>query len=113
MKRMLLPTILCVCSHASAVLSQSVGAEAGDRYQIGTPILTDLWVDPVRGQDARPGATRAEALRTLREAWNRIPARAPLPRGITRVRAASSFRRSWSRCSAQKCASHQWLSRMG
>jgi hypothetical protein len=78
MKRILLPTILWVCSHASAVLSQSVGAEAGDRYQIGTPILTDLWVDPVRGQDARPGATRAEALRTLREAWNRIPARAPL-----------------------------------
>ena len=32
-----------------------------------------LWVDPVRGSDDNSGASRATALRTLDEAWTRVP----------------------------------------
>ncbi len=43
------------------------------RFDIGTPTLTDLWVDPVHGNDAASGASSNLALRTIDEAWNRIP----------------------------------------
>jgi hypothetical protein len=43
------------------------------RFDIGTPVLKDLWIDPVSGDDSRSGATRADALRTLAGAWKRIP----------------------------------------
>ena len=42
-------------------------------YNIGTPILTDIWVDPVKGNNANSGATRQKALRTLDAAWNLVP----------------------------------------
>lgn len=48
------------------------------RYDIGAPVLTDVWVNPVSGNDANSGATRAQALRTISAAWNRIPQGAPL-----------------------------------
>jgi hypothetical protein len=41
-----------------------------------------MWVDPVAGDDAAAGATRAAALRTLAEAWRRVPARTPLVHGV-------------------------------
>jgi hypothetical protein len=47
-------------------------------YQIGAPILTDLWVDPVHGDDANTGLTRDQPLRTITEAWGRIPQGAAL-----------------------------------
>ena len=43
-------------------------------YAIGTPNLTALWVDPIRGSDTDTGATRDHALHGLGEAWNRVPA---------------------------------------
>ena len=46
---------------------------AGPRYDIGTPTLTDVWVDPVNGNDANSGAVRGQALRTVTAAWNQIP----------------------------------------
>jgi Ca2+-binding RTX toxin-like protein len=42
-------------------------------YDMGTPTLADLWVDPTSGNDVNSGATRDQAVRTLTEAWNRIP----------------------------------------
>lgn len=42
-------------------------------YDLGNPVVRDVWVDPVAGSDSNGGATRATALRTLNEAWNRIP----------------------------------------
>ena len=42
-------------------------------YDMGNPTLTDLWVDPVNGDDNRSGASRAQALRTITAAWQRIP----------------------------------------
>lgn len=33
-----------------------------------------IWVDPVNGRDSNSGSSRGQAVRTLAEAWNRIPA---------------------------------------
>lgn len=43
------------------------------RYALGTPALAWVWVNPSSGNDAASGASNAP-LRTLTEAWNRIPA---------------------------------------
>ncbi|MFN7973636.1 MAG: right-handed parallel beta-helix repeat-containing protein [Acidobacteriota bacterium] len=50
-------------------------------YDIGNPTLQDIWVDPVNGNDASSGASRAQAVRTVSEAWNRIPMATPLSTG--------------------------------
>lgn len=42
-------------------------------YTIGTPVLRDVWVDPVNGSDAHSGDTREQALATVSAAWDRIP----------------------------------------
>lgn len=67
--RMMAGVGLCI------LLSPSFYGQIADPryYDPGAPVLTDLWVDPVQGEDGRSGATRAQALRTLTAAWNRIP----------------------------------------
>ena len=42
-------------------------------YNVGTPTLTDVWVDPVNGRDANNGSSRSQAMQTLRAAVGRIP----------------------------------------
>lgn len=49
-------------------------------YQIGTPVLTDIWIDPVHGDDVNNGLTREHPLRTISEAWGRIPQGSALTR---------------------------------
>lgn len=49
---------------------------------VGTPNVVDLWVDPVRGRDAATGATRDQALRSISEAWRRVPIGVPLTTGF-------------------------------
>lgn len=51
-------------------------------YSIGSPVVTDVWVDPVHGSDANSGSTRASALHTLDEAWRRIPRETALTTGV-------------------------------
>lgn len=41
------------------------------------PAMRDIWVDPASGSDSRSGASRAEALRTFRAAWDRVPVKTP------------------------------------
>lgn len=53
--------------------SAAAGIASGDAYPIGSPVLADLWVDPLQGDDGHSGATRDQALATISEAWNRIP----------------------------------------
>lgn len=53
-------------------------AQFFDTYAIGSPSLTEVWVDPVHGSDAASGRSRSEALRSLQAAWQRIPASTPL-----------------------------------
>lgn len=42
-------------------------------YDMGQPVLTDIWVDPAQGNDSNDGRIRGRALRTVIEAWRRIP----------------------------------------
>jgi len=46
---------------------------SAEPYDTGVPVLTEIWVDPVNGNDARTGASRAQSLRTVNAAWERIP----------------------------------------
>src|SRR4051812_3650971 len=48
-------------------------ALAATPYDIGSPVLRDVFVDPNAGSDSNSGESRTTALRTLAEAWNRIP----------------------------------------
>lgn len=50
-------------------------------YNTGNPTLTELWVDPVGGNDANSGASNAP-LRTVDEAWGRIPQGTELLTGV-------------------------------
>lgn len=50
-------------------------------YDIGNPTLRDVWIDPVAGNDTNTGASRLEALKTIGEAWRRIPANQPFTTG--------------------------------
>jgi len=50
--------------------------------EMGTPRVVDVWVDPVGGSDTATGAARAQPLRTLAEAWRRVPMGVPLTTGF-------------------------------
>jgi hypothetical protein len=52
---------------------------------MGAPVLTDIWVDPVRGSDASDGLSKDHPLRTITSAWNRIPKAATLSRTGYRI----------------------------
>jgi hypothetical protein len=62
----------------AASITEPASAPNAPHYDIGTPTLADLWVDPINGNDSNSGATRAQALRSLTEAWNRVPSGATL-----------------------------------
>ena len=51
------------------------------RYDIGSPVLQDIWVNPSGGNDAANGLSRAQAVRTVIEAWRRIPQSTTLTTG--------------------------------
>ena len=42
-------------------------------YDIGSPTLTNIWVDPVNGNDNNNGLTKTSAVQTIRAAWTIIP----------------------------------------
>ena len=56
---------------ASALFATT--AFAAPRYDIGAPVLRDVYVDSARGSDSNGGTSRSDALRTLTEAWARVP----------------------------------------
>ncbi|NOT59772.1 MAG: hypothetical protein HOP19_06050, partial [Acidobacteria bacterium] len=64
--------VLTACVIASAAQTQPPTTDSR-LYAIGNPTLTDIWVDPVNGNDSNSGATRAQALRTVQVAWGRTP----------------------------------------
>lgn len=59
-----------------------LSAELADASPAAAAGVTTTWVDPVRGNDARAGSTRATAVRTLAEAWRRIPQGKELTTGV-------------------------------
>lgn len=48
-------------------------AEALTYYDIGSPTLTELWVDPVNGNDANTGTSQLQAVRSITQAWGLVP----------------------------------------
>ena len=52
------------------------------RLDISDGTMRDVWVDPVAGSDTSSGANRNSALRSVTEAWNRIPASQSLSEGV-------------------------------
>jgi len=67
------------------------GGPALPAYDVGSPTFADVWVDPVAGDDRADGATRGTSLRTLAEAWRRIPAGVPLTTGVRVNLAAGTY----------------------
>ncbi len=51
-------------------------------YNTGTPGLVELWVDPINGNDSNSGTSAASPLRTVDEAWGRIPQGITLTTGV-------------------------------
>jgi hypothetical protein len=61
----------CILSAFSTI---TLYAQSFERfYNIGAPVVKDIWVDPVKGNDGRSGATREQALKTVDRAWLKIP----------------------------------------
>ena len=48
----------------------------------GAPAFNQIWVDPSAGNDGNSGASRALAVRTLSEAWRRVPINVDLSTGF-------------------------------
>ncbi len=67
------------------------GRAALPSYDVGSPAFVDVWVDPVAGSDVAAGATRETALRTVTEAWRRIPVSVPLTTGVRINLAAGTY----------------------
>ncbi len=47
-------------------------------YNPGNPVYTDIWVDPLRGDDTRNTGSATSPFRTLTHAWQTIPSIKPL-----------------------------------
>ena len=71
------------CSFERLENRRALAADSGlPTFDFAAAIVTDLWVDPVAGDDAATGASRTAALRTVTEAWRRIPSGTPLSVGV-------------------------------
>ncbi len=66
-------------SDPKAVRLQST--READLYETGTPSYTEIWVDPVSGNDSNPG-TLASPFRTLAHAWETVPTSDPLTQAV-------------------------------
>lgn len=87
--RHLLISLLLICVFAINSFPQENSGAA--RYDIGSPSLSDLWVDPVSGDDDNSGASRSQALRSVNAAWNMIPQGRSLTQGIRIMLAAGNY----------------------
>jgi hypothetical protein len=65
-------TITPVSTPVTPPSSVTPGTTDG-QYDMGNPVLTDIWVDPQNGNDENSGNSRLTALRTLIAAWELIP----------------------------------------
>ncbi len=74
-------------------------------YDLGTPVVADLWVDPTAGNDAASGISREQAVRTLTEAWRRVPAGTTLSQGVRINLAAGSY--------SEAMVPNYWENRLG
>jgi hypothetical protein len=88
--------VIAVKSGLAAVTSVQVSpfpssSPSAAAYDIGSPSVRDVWVDPVSGDDGNSGDSRAQALQSLNEAWARVPSAATLTTGYRILLAAGDY----------------------
>jgi hypothetical protein len=71
----------------------------------GAPAFNQIWVDPVAGNDGNSGGSRALAVRTLSEAWGRVPINVNLSTGFQINLTAGTY--------AESVVPNYWESRHG
>jgi hypothetical protein len=71
----------------------------------GAPAFNQIWVDPVAGNDGNGGGSRALAVRTLSEAWGRVPINVNLSTGFQINLTAGTY--------AESVVPNYWESRHG
>jgi len=69
----LVPVLVASLSLVATPAQAAPPDAAAARYDIGQPVVQDLWVDPLGGDDANGGTTRSQPLRSLDAAWQRVP----------------------------------------
>jgi lysophospholipase L1-like esterase len=62
--------------------TEPTAPQSATGFDIGSPVLDELWVDPLHGADDNGGADRGDALATIGEAWRRIPTSITLTTGV-------------------------------
>jgi len=75
------------------------------RPPAGAPAFNQIWVDPAAGNDGNSGASRASAVRTLSEAWGRVPINVDLSTGFQINLTAGTY--------AESVVPNYWESRHG
>lgn len=68
-------SLLLFCLLINILLRSELFAQQLDpiRYDAGSPLLKEIWVDPVKGNDNNDGSSRAKSFQTISAAWNSIP----------------------------------------
>src|SRR3569833_368218 len=69
---------LLIASGIIAAQSSAAQVMSPRYYDMGSPAFTDVWVDPVNGNDSNNGLSRAHAFQTINAAWGVIPKSTPL-----------------------------------
>jgi len=99
-QRLITPTRESATPIPNTVAAQVTQSAAQSPTSSAPLSVIDLYVDAAKGDDARTGATRDAALRTVTEAWNRIPKSKTLTQGyrirlLPGVYAASDVPNYW------------------
>ncbi len=74
---LLISVMFCAC-FAQHVMGQEYSPYY---YDIGSPDVTDIYVDPLTGSDQNEGSSRSNPLRTEQAAWGKIPSGQSLSTG--------------------------------
>jgi hypothetical protein len=73
---------LCFFLSVNLYVDRVFGQAKDQRYyDIGNPTVVEIYLDPVNGNDANDGSSRASAFKTLKAAWGVIPSNTQLSSG--------------------------------
>ena len=78
-------------SSTGSAVPSSAGAALDVEWDLDAFAGTDIWVDPVNGDDASSGAERSASLRTVGAAWQMIPGGQPLTTGYRIMLAPGTY----------------------
>ncbi len=62
-----------VLAYSGFIPVHAVPIRSAGFYDQGKPVVSEIWVDPVKGKDTNDGNERGKALRTLGRAWELVP----------------------------------------